>query len=137
MQNVSSINFYGKFNYNKLKSKQAIRLKEILNTEYNGISNIQLLETMPFDVDVICLNPSKKAINPKFNFRIKHSKGQATLQGSICIKSKNSIQENIKKLNEFINNFNKKYQSLSGNEKLTRAEELRRQVNYIIFGKII
>lgn len=135
MQKISQINFAGKFKYDKLKPKQAKKLDEILRTPINGVSNEKLLEQMPFDVDVICVNPTKKAINPRFNFWITHTKKQATLQGKININSKNPVKENVLKLNDFITNFNKKFQSLRGDEKLTRAQETQRQVDFILFGK--
>lgn len=135
MQNISSTSFKGQFNCGKLKSKQAKKLKEILTTEYDGISNQKLLESMPFDVDVICLNPSKRAINPRFKFWITHTKKQATLQGSLSINSKNILTDNVHKLNQFINNFYNKYKKLRGDEKLTRAEETQRQVSFLLFGK--
>ena len=79
MQKVSQVSFNGQFRCDKLKPKQAKKLKEILTTKSNGVSSEQLLGNMPFDVDVICLNPSKRAINPRFNFWITHTKKQATL----------------------------------------------------------
>ena len=135
MQALSSTSFKGQFNYSKLKSKQAQKLHEILTTDYNGISNRELLKSMPFDVDVVCLNPSKRAIHPRFNFFITHTKKQATLQGAVNINSKDLLADNIFKLNQFINNFYKKYCLLKGDEKLTRAEEIQRQVSFILFGK--
>lgn len=135
MQKVSQVSFYGQFKYDKLKPKQAKKLKEILTTDSNGISNEQLLKKMPFDVDVVCLNPTKKAINPRFRFWITHKKKQATLQGNIKLNSKYPAEENASKLSQFINNFNTKFQSLKGDEKLTRAEETQRQVDLILFGK--
>ena len=135
MQSVSYVNFNGQFKYDKLKLKQSTKLNEILNTPYNNQTNAELLKQMPFDVDVVCLNPTKKAIHPRFNFWITHTKKQATLQGKILLNSKHPIEENVSKLNKFITNFKNKFDSLKGDEKLTPAEETQRQVNFILFGK--
>lgn len=132
---VSQINFNGQFRCDKLKPKQAKKLKEIIQTPYNGVSGENLLAQMPFNVDVICYNPTKKAINPRFGFYITHKKKQATLVGNIRLTSKNTPEENSQKLNNFITNFNNKYQSLKGDEKLTRAEETQRQVNFLLFNR--
>ena len=132
---VSQISFSGQFNCTKLKSKQAKKLHEMLNTKHNGVSNVQLLKDMPFDVDVVCYNPTRRAIHPRFGFYISHKKKQATLIGNIRLSSKNPLEENVVKLNKFITNFNNKFQSLKGDEKLSRAEELQRQVDLILFGK--
>lgn len=135
MQKVSGINFKGNFNYNKLKPKQSKCLNEILSAKYNGKSGEQLLKDMPFNVDVVCFNPTKKAIHPRFGFYIQHKKKQATLIGSIKLTSKNPPEENSKKLNQFITNFNNRYQNLKGDERLTRAEETQRQVDMILFNR--
>lgn len=135
MQGVSQINFNGKFNYEKLKQKQAKKLNEILTTECDGQSSTQLLKNMPFDVDVVSLNPTKKAINPRFRFWITKTKKQATLQGNIKLTSKSPVEENVLALKNFITNFNTKFQLLKGDERLTPAEETRRQVDFILFGK--
>lgn len=132
---VSQVNFNGQFNYNKMKSKQAKCLNEILSTKYDGISNQELLKGMPFDVDVICFNPTKRAINPRFGFYVEHKKKQATLIGHVRLTSKNPLEENVSRLNKFITNFNEKYKSLKGDEKLTSAEETQRQVDFILFNR--
>ena len=119
----------------KLKSKQAKFLKEILTTTYNGVSADKFVKIMPFDVEVICINPSKRAINPRFNFWITHTKKQATLQGNIIISSKDSLEHNLSKLNNFLKNFKDKLDNIKGNEKLTPKEEVQRQVDFLLFGK--
>lgn len=135
MQSVSQINFNGSFKYDKLKPKQAGKLKEILTLPHDGVSNEQLLKKMPFDVDVVCLNPSKRAINPRFRFWITKTKKQATLEGNIRLTSKNPVEENVLKLKNFITNFNNKFQQLKGDEKLTSAEETQRQADFLLFGR--
>ena len=128
--------FQGKFLCNnKLKPKQAKCLNKILQEPCNGITSENLLKKMPFDVDVVCLNPSKRAINPRFKFWIQHTKKEATLQGCISLTSKNTEEFNASKLNKFITNFKNKFDSLKGDEKLTEKEELCRQVDFILFGK--
>ncbi|MBR6127667.1 hypothetical protein IKQ21_08295 [bacterium] len=47
MFEISQISFQGKFKYDKLKSKQARKLREILTTEFNGISAERLLKPIP------------------------------------------------------------------------------------------
>ena len=132
---VSQVSFNGQFHCNKLKPKQAKCLQEILTTKCDGISNEELLNGMSFNVDVVCYNPTKKAINPRFGFYITHTKKQATLIGNIRLTSKNPPEENSKKLNKFITNFNEKFQQLRGDEKLSRAEETQRQVDFLLFGR--
>ena len=132
---ISQVSFNGQFHYNKLKTKQAKCLNEILSAKCNGISNEELLKGMPFDIDVVCYNPTKRAINPRFGFYITHTKKQATLTGNIRLTSKNLPKENSKKLNQFITNFYDKFQKLRGDEKLSRAEETQRQVDFILFGR--
>ena len=134
MLDVSKINFQGKFKYEKLKSKQAKNLKEILTTEYNGISAERLLKSMPYDVDVYCMNPTKRAIHPRFSFWMIHTKKRATLNGCVRINSKDSLMKNIEKLNKFITSFDEKFRSLKGDERLSPAEETRKQVDFILFG---
>ena len=119
----------------KLKNKQAQFLNKVLATELDGVSANNLIKTMPFDVDVVCLNPTKRAINPRFNFWIKHTKKQATVQGCINLTSKDSLESNICKLNNFIKNFKNRTDKLTGDEKLTPQEELCRQVDFLLFGK--
>ena len=133
---VSQNSFRGHFCCpEKLKSKQAKFLKEILASSYNGVSADNFVKTMPFDVEVFCINPSKRAINPRFNFWITHTKNYATLQGNIIISSKDSLEHNLSKLNNFMKNFKEKLDKIKGNEKLTPREELQRQVDFILFGK--
>ena len=135
MQKVSQINFNGQFKYEKLKPKQSKELKKILTTEYNGVTNEELLKKMPFDVDVYCFNPSKKAINPRFNFSIKYTKKNVPLFGYINLNSKNPLEKNVEDLNNFIIKGKEKIDSIKGDEKLTSAEETRRQVGLLLFGK--
>ena len=135
MQKVSQISFNGNFNYNKLKPKQSKKLQEMLSAKYDGKSGEQLLKDMPFDVDVVCFNPTKKAIHPRFGFYIQHKKKQATLIGNIRLSSKNQIEQNAEKLNKFITNFNNKLKSLKGDERITSAEETQRQVDMILFNR--
>lgn len=135
MQNLSPINFNGQFKFDKLKPKQAKKLDEILTTKSDGESNVKLLKKMPFDVDVVCLNPSKRAINPRFRFWITKTKDKATLEGNIRLTTKNSVEENVLKLKNFLINFHNRYKTLKGDERLTRAEETQRQFDFILFGK--
>ena len=129
-------NFKGKFNCpEKLKQKQSKFLREILTTEHNGTTAENLIKSMPFDIDIVCLNPSKRAINPRFNFWVTHTKKQATIEGMITLTSKKPLEQNLSKLNNFINNCKTKIDNLNGNEKLTPREELCRQVDFILFGK--
>lgn len=135
MSKVSQINFNGQFKYDKLKSKQSRELKKILTTKHNGVSNEELLKKMPFDVDVYCFNPSKKAINPRFNFSIKYTKKGVPLYGFINLNSKNPAEKNAEDLNNFIKQSKEKIDSIKGNEKLTKEEETLRQVGFMLFGK--
>ena len=132
----SQLNFKGQFHcYGKLKPRHSKCLEEILSHQYSGISCKKLLNGMPFNVDVVCLNPSKRAIHPRFNFWITHSKNQATMNGCITLSSKKSLEFNSSKLSEFIKNFKSHLDSLNGNEKLTPKEELERQVDFLLFGR--
>ncbi len=135
MQRVSEINFSGNFNYGKLKLKQSQKLNEILKTQYYGESNEELLKKLPYDIDVYCVNPTKRAINPRFKFWLSSTKRQATLRGMILLTSKDAVEQNVLKLRNFILNFDKKFKSLKGDEKLTRAEETQRQVDFLLFGR--
>ena len=63
IDNVSSVNYTGKFVFEKsLKRKALANLNELMQTEVCGASNEQVLKKMPFDVAVFCHNPTKKAI---------------------------------------------------------------------------
>ena len=135
MQKVSQINFTGKFRYDKLKPKQTKKLNEILTAKHNGISNEQYLKDMPFDIDVVSLNPTKRAIHPRFNVWANYRKKDAAIQGCIKLNSKNPVEENVKKLRGFISNVYEKAKSLKGDEKLTSAEETQRQVDFLLFGR--
>ena len=128
---ISQITFNGQFKYDKMKPKQAKALNSILTTKINGISNEELLKEMPFDVDVYCTNPTKKAINPRFNFFIKHTEKGVPLFGFIQLNSKNPPEENVSKLGKFIISAKEKTDSITGNEKLTPAEELLQQLKFI------
>ena len=133
---VCQTNSKGKFCCpQKLKTRQAKFLNEILTTTNETKSAEELIKAMPFDVDVTCLNPSKRAIHPRFNFWINHSKGEVTIQGSVVLNSKNSLEDNLLKLKNFIINVKKKSDNLKGDERLTPQEETCRQVDFILFGR--
>ena len=132
VQNVSQVNFDGKFRYGHMKSKQKRELDKILTTEINGVSNEKLLKKMPFDVDVYCPNPTRKAIYPRFTFYIQHKKRGVPLFGMIKLNSKNPLEENVADLSEFITSAKVKIDSIKGNEKMTPAQELEYQMKILM-----
>ncbi len=134
VQKVSQVNFQGQFLCEELKPKHAKKLREILTAQYNGVSGEQYLKDMPFDILVVPLNYSKKTIHPRFNFWMKYTKKDATIQGCIKINSKEKDETNAQKLINFITEAYKKAKSLKGNEKLSPKEELQRQVDLMLFG---
>ena len=55
--------------------------------------------------------------------------------GYINLNSKNPLEKNVEDLNNFIIKRKEKIDSIKGDEKLTSAEETRRQVGLLLFGK--
>lgn len=103
---LSPVQFQGKFILPKISSK-ALKTRQFLNDIIS--ENASLLEPLPFDVTVSCINPSKRAINPKFVFYTE-KEGYNTLNvfyGHIKVEKKDKNPG--EKVKNFILNFNQQY----------------------------
>ena len=109
IENIKSTNYSGRFITEKLRHKAGNNLRELLKTEIDGVSNEQVLKKMPFDVAVICQNPTRKAIHPRYMFMITDSKpDKPEVFGFINVNTKNKLKDNVVKIRDFILNFDKK-----------------------------
>ena len=119
----SSLTFKGNFVVDRLKGKQASYLKSLSKTCVDGMTNESIIKKFPFDVMVYCHNKSKKAIHPRYTYYIESKQNDARCFGFIHINSKNNLIENIKKIRDFISNFDVKSKKILENRDICPQKE--------------
>lgn len=134
MSKVQPITFQGKFvKTNKFKGKSAAFVYDVMNKKIDDISNKDLLEKLPFDVEISRKQNSHKAIHPKIVFDIDYK----MFWGRQSYYVEHGADDAILNMRKWFENFVKFMEKNKDKTKLTPKEENDRIFNYIRgFGQV-
>ena len=128
MIKVHPISFQSKFiKQDKFKGKTAEFVHEVINKKVDNVSNKELLEQLPFDVEICRKNKSHKAIHPEVAFYIDYQK----FWGKQVYYVEHGVDYTIGKMREWFKSFSDYVEKNKDRRKLTRKEEHDNIFNFI------
>ena len=134
MTTIQPISFKGKFiKIDKFKGNTAKFVHEIINKKSDGVSNKELLEKLPFNIEIYRTNKSHKAIHPQIYCSINYDR----FWGKQSYYVEHGSDNAISKIRKWMNNFNEFMNVNKNKMSLTPKEENDRIYDFIRnFGKI-
>ena len=134
MTTIQPLSFQGRFiKIDKFKGNTAQFVHEVINKKSEGVSNKELLEKYPFNIEVCRKNKSHKAIHPEISCYINYDR----FWGKQCYYVEHGSEDAISKIREWMNNFNIFMDANKNKLKLTPKEENDKIYDFIrSFGKV-
>ena len=134
MTTIQPISFKGNFiKADKFKGETAQFVHDVINKKVDNISNKEILEKLPFDVEVRRKQKSHKAIHPRVVFDIDYKQ----FWGKQSYYVEHGAEDAILKIREWFANFALFIEKNKDRTKLTPKEENDRIYNFIrSFGSI-